>query len=188
LSMYAQWWQFVLAIQIFYSFLPRGLLLICARVLYLRRIARLEQSLQVDLNGQNIQQDQQDVLAPVVTEIETNCTLINWGDIPETIVDEVLTRFQPGVSGRLFAGPTAEEAEQLIAQQSEGNQLVLLRSWEPPMAELADYLREGFGYLLPLDWKDSGLETIESYHLQEWRRFAATQEKWQLLIWPEQGK
>jgi hypothetical protein len=66
---------------------------------------------------------------------------------------------------------------------------VLVKSWEPPLAELADYLQTGDGYLMPLDWKLSGSEStrkaIEPFHLEEWRRFTALQENWELLQLPE---
>jgi len=73
----------------------------------------------------------------------------------------------------------------LIAQQSEARQLVLVRSWEPPLAELSDYLQTGDGYIMPLDWKNSRRVSIEPFHLEEWRRFTAAQKKWELLVWPE---
>ena len=113
--------------------------------------------------------------------------MINWAGVPDSILEEVKRRYPEKINGQLFAGPTTDESQQLIAQQSEGSQLLLVKSWEPPLAELADYLANSHGYLLPLDWKESRLQGIESFHLEEWRRFAAAQNNWDLLALPEVG-
>ena len=187
-SSYAQWWQFVLAIQIFYSFLPRGLLLIGTRLIMLRRISLKEQNARLNLTEETLQHHEQEMLAPLVTEIESTCVLINWGGIPDAILDELALQYPRQIIDRLYAGPTAEESQQLIAQQSEARQLVLVKAWEPPLAELSDYLQTGDGYIMPLDWKKSRRVSIEPFHLEEWRRFAAAQKKWELLVWPETAK
>ena len=183
LSTYAQWWQFVLAIQIFYSFLPRGLLLIGTRLIILRRLSLHKQN---RLSGDSKRHEgKKELLATVVTSIEKHCTLINWGGIPDVIVSDVERHFPRQIIDRLYAGPTAEDSQQSVAQQSEVPQLVLVKSWEPPLAELADYLQTGAGYIMPLDWEQSEKVPIDSFHLEEWRRFSAAQKDWALLVWSE---
>jgi hypothetical protein len=45
---------------------------------------------------------------------------------------------------------------------------------------LADYLKENTGYLLPLNWHAGQFEKIAAIHLDEWRRFAQTND-WRLV-------
>ncbi|HIG42586.1 MAG: DUF2868 domain-containing protein [bacterium] len=187
ISSYAQWWQFVLAIQIFYSFLPRGLLLVAARIMILRKMSRAERQDPVSRQSRDYQGEGQEILAPVVTRIENTCTLVNWGGIPDLIVEQLAKHYPQQISGELHAGPTAEDAQHSQAQQAVGSQLVLVKSWEPPLAELADYLHDTHGYLLPVDWKNSAQEAVTDFHLEEWRRFTATQDNWQLLAWRTGG-
>ena len=61
----------------------------------------------------------------------------------------------------------------------------MVKSWEPPLAELADRLNDfdsnSDKLILPLDWSDTGVRQPSLAHLDEWRRFAATLAGWQVL-------
>jgi hypothetical protein len=63
--------------------------------------------------------------------------------------------------------------------------LVLVKSWEPPLGELGDYLHSLSGsqqkFILPLDWGEGVVKPITANHLNEWRRFCGTLSGWQLL-------
>jgi hypothetical protein len=63
--------------------------------------------------------------------------------------------------------------------------VVIVKSWEPPLAELADRLKDidadADKLILPLDWNDTGIRQPTPAHLDEWRRFAATLPNWQVL-------
>ena len=56
--------------------------------------------------------------------------------------------------------------------------VVVVRAWEPPLAELADRLRGFHGLILPLDWSENRWREPRATHLQEWRRFAAELPGW----------
>ena len=49
------------------------------------------------------------------------------------------------------------------------------------MGELKDFLEQGNGFLLPLDWQDNGFTEISTLHIDEWRRFCHPLSNWQLL-------
>jgi hypothetical protein len=63
--------------------------------------------------------------------------------------------------------------------------VVLVKSWEPPLAELGDYLsalpESMQRFILPLDWDEDSVQPIREIHLHEWRRFCGTLAGWQLL-------
>ena len=63
--------------------------------------------------------------------------------------------------------------------------MVLVKSWEPPLAELSDYLcalpEAMQRFILPLDWDEGKVQPIREIHLDEWRRFCGTLAGWQLL-------
>jgi hypothetical protein len=60
---------------------------------------------------------------------------------------------------------------------------VLVKSWEPPMGELRDFLQSlpQPGFVLPLDWHESQLRAVKASHLKEWRRFSASLSGWSVL-------
>ncbi len=185
ISAHSQWWQFILAIQIFYSFLPRSILLIASQIAYVRRLSRDKKQNVADISVQTSENDKQVALSAMLTALDESCMLTNWGGVPEFIITKLEEQFSDRISGHLEAGPSATEDQQASAELSNQVQLVLVKSWEPPLAELADYLKNGQGYLLPLDWEGNQLNLIKPFHLEEWRRFTATIPNWKVLVWPE---
>ena len=72
-----------------------------------------------------------------------------------------------------------------ISPTSKSPLVIVVRSWEPPLAELADSIREAFTaeqrrnlFIAPIDWESNqqqGDHLIQPNvaHTQEWRRFCA---------------
>ncbi|MCF6193896.1 MAG: DUF2868 domain-containing protein [Kangiellaceae bacterium] len=184
------WWQFILASQLFYAFLLRGLVSIVCKFLMLR--AQSSSSIQSlgtnnrKLSKNSLSIEVKDELATVIYKIETDYTLNNWCGLSDNLVaviEKIIQQSSPNISRQsvLQAGPLASHSQQMISERWQETQLILVKGWEPPLAELADFMQNGCGYLLPLDWSEQGLQNLNADHLKEWRRFVIPLGKWQLL-------
>ncbi len=155
------WWRFLLAAQLCYALLPRLLLAAWASRHLQRNLHRAK---------------------AVRTEAAAHPT----PDLPG-MVDQA----PPGALWIDAAWLPAERAASLpTTPQPEPQDLpndrplvVIVRAWEPPLAELGDHLRDRHGLLLPLDWNEAGLRPPRAEHLDEWRRFAGTLGDWRVLRW-----
>ena len=188
-----QWWKFILAAQCTYNLLPRTLMLLFTRYRYLQQVANL--SRQAD-NGQtsprlNTGQDDR-TLVPVVYSVAAPYVLLNWANAPAVCQQAMVNGLGAAPSKSVAVDPLA------VPDHAEGELLrhavvVLVKSWEPPLAELGDYLlampgsgsgsgtSESSRYLLPMDWTEQQVVPTRSNHLDEWRRFCSTLPGWQLL-------
>lgn len=179
-SAFARWWPFILATQLCYGLLLRGLLFLAALAWLLRQARRdaMQRSVPPADAGTGWKSGP-DALAPVTEEIATDVALVNWAG-----VDEALLQQLPGLPGvadaSLQAGPLADELAQQEAERWPGQQLLVLKAWEPPMGELSDYLQHTRGYLLPIDWRDGRLCAPRRQHLDEWRYFVRDRKGWQI--------
>ncbi|GAB5499616.1 MAG: hypothetical protein PsegKO_19270 [Pseudohongiellaceae bacterium] len=172
------WWRYVLAAQVCYSLLPRTLLLVLAGYVLRRRGDR---DLQPGISGDRIRpKPMSQPLAELAGEAPRGGQLLDWAGLPEHIAQTVNSRYQPR-SGIQSVKPDTIYAD-LDAAGADVAIVVLVKAWEPPLAELADFLKTIPGaagrnrLLLPLDWNRDKLQAVNSSHLQEWRRFAATLE------------
>jgi hypothetical protein len=172
------WWRYVLAAQVCYSLLPRTLLLVLAGYVLRRRGDR---DLQPGISGDRIRpKPMSQPLAELAGEAPRGGQLLDWAGLPEHIAQTVNSRYQPR-SGIQSVKPDTIYAD-LDAAGADVATVVLVKAWEPPLAELADFLKTIPGaagrnrLLLPLDWNRDKLQAVNSSHLQEWRRFAATLE------------
>ncbi|WP_444995631.1 DUF2868 domain-containing protein [Aliikangiella sp. IMCC44359] len=180
---YSGWWQFVLAVQIFYSILLRGLLLLLASVWFKKRLANdIESQLSESLRQHAKQTFNEVGLSPVVAKLPAELKVNNWAGIEKGLLQQAVANINISPDNMLNAGPLASEAEQRIAERWQGPQLVLVKSWEPPMGELEDFLINGQGFLLPLDWNQSGLQPLQIEHLEEWQRFTNQLAQWQVYL------
>ncbi len=112
--------------------------------------------------------------SPIVGDISGPKLINNWDSIPVEILALVP-----------ILNATNENTHEYVRQQSNEEQLLIVKAWEPPLGELEDYLEEGKGYLLPLDWNESGLCKLRANHLHEWQRLINKFPDWQLYI-PEE--
>ena len=183
-----QWWKYAFAAQVTYMVLPRAVMALVARAVYLgsngvddvvtkRKVVHVDSPNTVPMQGQ---------LAPLVTTVKSGYLLIDWGSVPMVLAEALFDQIgKPG--DILRAGPLTEFDPDRLQQLDEGTVVVAVKAWEPPMGELQDYLRslpadQGLQtVLLPLDWNNEGLHQVKDGDLQEWRRFCGTLDNWSVL-------
>ena len=179
LGTYGRWWQFILATQLCYNLIPRGVLLVITLRWYQSRLSKdFEYQLQSKINQreQNIEPDNE--LDPIVNRLPIDIMLNNWAGVNLELLQAFIT---VTLDDKLLAGPLATDAEQQVAEGWQGEQLVIVKAWEPPLGELDDFLRKGRGFLMPVDWDDRGLIKPKPAHLQEWQRFSNKLDHWQVF-------
>jgi len=178
---FGDWWQFILAAQMIYAFLLRFVSIVICHVFF-RFLNRAPESIQLVKSKKtshsisNINE-----LANVVRNIEFDYSLNNWCGLEKELLQEVEGKLQHSQSDEIFAGPLASHTDQMIAERWQKAQLLIVKGWEPPLAELGDFMQNGMGYLLPLDWDEKGLKDLKESHLNEWRRFILQLPQWKLL-------
>ncbi len=170
------WWRFLLAAQLSYSLIPRVLLLCFARQ-RLRQLSASEANAKQSLNldpAVTASMHQADQFADSVTNIAPGAILIDWAHTPTTLLDSIGRRLSVSATYPRPSTPTLA----LFRDSLDGkNQPIvfLVRSWEPPLGELADFIAdEADVYLAPIDWLDNELTPPRKTHVLEWRRFCAT--------------
>jgi len=179
-SDYYRWWQFVLALQCFYVLLPRGLILLATYF----RLRRKKLTGYTSSNGGDTESIAAENLAPLLVKPEKSVALCNWNALPDAIVEQVKGVYADFIQETFVAGASADPAQQAAAERWQGRLLVLVKSWEPPLAELGDFMQGREGYLLPLDYHADKILEPKQVHLDEWRRFAA-QFGWSVIRWGE---
>jgi len=178
---FGDWWQFIFAAQLVYAFLLRFVSIIGCKIA-LKIADKKPPSIKLVRSSQSESGLSNDIaLAPIVKKIESEFTLNNWGGLNQSLLDKVQSQLSYSQISELSAGPLASHTEQMVAERWQETQLLIVKGWEPPLAELADFMQNGTGYLLPLDWKDNRLLTLSEGHLDEWRRFILPLANWQLL-------
>ena len=174
------WWQFVLAAQLTYNLIPRALLLIFAHWQYSRHS-------HVDAETQPTAvrkppQANDETLAPIVNILSDKYQLLDWGNAPEHCHHFIEAAF-----GRPIECLTISTTDLTSLTEPGKNtaQVLLVKSWEPPLGELKDVLdrldHETEKFILPLDWDESAVTATNAVHLQEWQRFAASLGPWKIL-------
>jgi len=178
-----QWWRFLLAAQLCYSLSPRTLLWLIAK----NRLIRKTKTLSTELN-QNVAAEKPiseiDKLAESVTEMPVDSILFDLAHTPDSLLSDIGERLQVATIHR-----TPVDLHSQLQRVDYANSpalVVLVRSWEPPLAELADSLREELTaeqqsnlFIAPIDWvsasqKNERLVEPQVAHTQEWRRFCAS--------------
>lgn len=177
---YGGWWQFILAIQLFYSLLPRIVLFLIFKLCLKRSFADKAANAEPYKTSVSFVEPSYNS-SSVCSRLPTSIGINNWADVPVKLLSQC-----PEIdisSSQLFsAGPTASPSEVENAEQWKAEQLVIVKSWEPPLGELADFLNSRHGYLLPLDWDNEGLSIPKANHLQEWQRFSDKFGQWQMFL------
>lgn len=178
-----QWWKYAFAAQCTYNLIPRALMLLFARSAYLRK-STAEQLVTASITtaAQSNSTPHEATLSIVSDALAAPYALLDWAQLPTLCRGDVEAAIgKPGVT--LHAGPlSALSLDQL--KSLEGQELVVLvKSWEPPMGELRDFLESlpQAGFVFPLDWHESKLRAVKASHLTEWRRFCATIDGWVVL-------
>lgn len=169
---FGQWWAFVLATQLVYSFFLRGMLLVIGKF-WLRQLdnKKTEQQLAKSKKNAPLAKEKTSSTEAIGHSLPSNYALNNW------------------------AGLSAEKLSQLALQpnqelhinildnvQHDGQQLLLVKAWEPPMGELQDYMLDGQGLLFPINTVGGKLTPPEKKHLQEWLRFVSQIPNWSIYL------
>jgi hypothetical protein len=182
------WWKYILATQLAYNLLPRSLMLLVARQKYRARLQQSRSRSVPDLQPQpGAAAGDENSLANLARSVTLPYTLLDWADVSPGC-SEHIQQLLGDAAGIHPIGPLRDQpATQSSGDHSPVNHslVVVVKSWEPPLAELADRLNDfdsnADKLILPLDWSDTGVRQPTLAHLDEWRRFAATLVGWQVL-------
>jgi hypothetical protein len=122
-------------------------------------------------------------LANLARSVTLPYTLLDWADVSPGCYEHI----QQLLGDAAGIHPIAPLRDQPAMHSPDDRALVVVvKSWEPPLAELADCLNDfdsnSDKLILPLDWSDTGVRQPSLAHLDEWRRFAATLAGWQVLL------
>jgi len=177
------WWKYILATQLAYNLLPRSLMLLVARQKY-----------RTDLRQNQVQPaggpqprlsaaaSDENSLANLARSVALPYTLLDWAGASSGCYERV-QQLLGDAAGIHPLGPLQDQPA--MHSPDDNSVVVVVKSWEPPLAELADRLihidSNADKLILPLDWNDTGLRQPTPAHVDEWRRFAATLSGWQVL-------
>ena len=177
------WWKYILATQLVYNLLPRSLMLLVAQQKFRAglqqnrlRHACAPQPRSIDAAGV------ENSLANLTLSVALPYTLLDWAGVSSSRSERIQQLLGDAAEVHPI-GPLQDQS----ATHSPGDYsvVVVVKSWEPPLAELADRLKQvdsgADKLILPLDWNDTGVSQPTPVHLDEWRRFAATLSGWQVL-------
>jgi len=184
------WWPFLIMAMVTYGLLPRLVLWLLSKVFYGRQIraaflrlpgservlSRMKTPL-VKTQGEGAVDDRHEpACAPRV--IDRRLLLLNWANALAPVDTSAFDEFSPVPEGNIVSaglGPLPDELERLgdrLAKPVE-HLLVAVKSWEPPMADLADFLGNFVSvphctvYLVPLPHK-----SVSTTRLGDWQVFA----------------
>jgi len=178
------WWKYILATQLAYNLLPRSLMLLVARQKYRARLQQSRLRSVPDLQPQpGAAAIDENSLANLARSVTLPYTLLDWADVSPSCYEHI----QQLLGDAAGIHPVAPLRDQAAPPPPGDHSLVVVvKSWEPPLAELADRLNDfesnSDKLILPLDWSDTGVRQPSLAHLDEWRRFAATLAGWQVLL------
>ena len=179
-----QWWQYLLAAQLCYSIVPRALLWLFANNKF-KRAAQLQDSEQDPSHQLAVvtPAPESDKLAASVSEIPANAVLFDCAHTSDALLSKIEKSLRVSAS---YKAPTSFDFTlDGISPTSTPSFVVVVRSWEPPLAELADSILAAFTaeqrqnlFIAPIDWESNqqqGDHLIQPTvaHTQEWRRFCA---------------
>ena len=179
-----QWWKYALAAQVTYNLIPRVLMLCIAQFVFWNS-QRPEQTLGSNKLDEKLSRNSMPVagkMAPVVRALQGPYVLLNWAAAPDPVIDQVRALLGQPVAVENRSADSASEVSSVFTPDTKT--VVLVKSWEPPLGELADCLqqRPSPGWVMPLDWHESEVNEVRELHLAEWRRFSGTIEGWAVLL------
>lgn len=124
-----------------------------------------------------------DKLAASVSVIPANAVLFDCAHTSDVLLSKIEKSLR--VSASVKAPESFDLKLDSISPTSKSPLVIVVRSWEPPLAELADSILEAFSaeqrrnlFIAPIDWESNqqqGDHLIQPVvaHTQEWRRFCA---------------
>lgn len=177
------WWRYALAAQMTYNLGPRTIMLAIAVTLQRRSSANSpgRKASVGDPGDRSAKADNKITLADTCTTLAQPYSLIDWAGVPQAVSAALATRL--GIPRETLTATPVSSAAEISLDQDSASCLVVVKSWEPPLGELADFLNELWPsgadnekrerLILPVEWDDSGILRASDRHIDEWRRFAA---------------
>ncbi len=166
-----QWWRYLLAAQLCYSLAPR-LVMLCAGFFWLQRSQRRSMSKPAQLPKITAStRPAPSDLAPITTDAPQAAVIVDAAHTPAGLLNAIEKRLAP-------ADISAFEPAQADQNFTDSTALILLvRSWEPPLGEVADFIALAPSncevFVAPLTWQGKSATPIGVAHSEEWRRFCA---------------
>jgi hypothetical protein len=189
------WWKFILATQLFYAFLLRFVVVIIIRTnLKLKQIKNTTTKLnnifdlRNDKTNKTNKTNSESGFDLCANDIKIDYALNNWANISLPLLNEIKLNLVGQCINVFNAGPSGTDSERIIAERWRETQLIIVKSWEPPLAELSDFMQNSIGYILPLDIKNDEIVKAVEFHLQEWTRFVGKHPQWDILLLPNLSK
>ena len=179
------WWPFVLATQIVYCFILRGLMLITGTLWMKHRLnTDVEHRLQKQRAAAPKLATEQHTLSPVTHHLPEHYLLVNWAGVDESIVAQL--KLNPDDS--LMSSPLTDPRALNKAEQHSGDIVLLVKAWEPPMGELKDFAEVSNGVIFPVNYSGQRVMPPQPNHLEEWQRFAHELQGWQIYVSDHYGE
>ena len=182
----ANWWRFAVAAQITYNLVPRLVMLLIAAWRYRQDLMTnpAGDSTHTVAAARHFSEETPLLLAGIAYTAPNAYELADWANMPDYCVTFITETFGAAKNKTSIDALTA--ADKLQQHQETASLVVVVKSWEPPLAELKDVLdsldHKNTYFILPLDWTDSSVVPVKTEHLNEWRRFTATLSNWQVLL------
>ena len=176
-SQFGQWWQFLLATQMFYGVLIRFCIWIVADRWFSVRLKRLQNSEQSPVYEarSNTETTAQTVdTHNLVTTLPSAEHFTLWHEFPEPVLQQF--------GGLCATEPSNWQMADRLNGARGNNHMLLVKAWEPPLGELSDYLVGATGCVVPINCKGDKLVPIEPKHRDEWNRFINTVDGWTLYV------
>ena len=177
-TQYGKWWPFILALLFVYAFLLRGMLY-AVGIGAVFRASRVNSA--KSNNFINATESKPALgkhkLAEITHQIPDDFAIANWAKF----TGDNLASLPFSLGSCIEVGPELDEDELLALSEKHRNQLLVVKSWEPPMGELEDYMKQGQGLIMPVDMEGKNLTAPSKNHLQEWQRFTEKSTNWQVF-------
>ncbi|MDP2562260.1 DUF2868 domain-containing protein [Psychrobium sp. 1_MG-2023] len=179
---YGQWWQFLLAAQLCYAIIPRLIALCWLSLTFSKAHKAQQQTVTTPAPLLNPQPAKPQLTnASSERPLFDSFNLVCWSQVPDALLMQVKDKFPP--ADNLFhVGFHGSETDEEKARADDKEQLVIVAAWEPPMGELKDFLLQGRGVIMPIDFKEEQWQSISPHYLDEWRRFCHPLENWTLFV------
>ncbi len=172
---FGNWWAFVLATQLVYSFILRGGLLAFASMLISKKLSKEAKKPGNKTQKRMKQVPETHTYASLVHSLPYEYTLCNWAAFEQNIVEQL----------SISPNKTLKEGPRISLDNKDKNNqplLILVKAWEPPMGELQDFMQNGNGLIFPINLKNKTTIAIEEKHLKEWQRFVALLPNWSIYL------
>ena len=164
----ANWWTFILAVQLFYSFILRSIIFSALTVQLKQRLKNNDGPVTDFITKVNQESGITKLEAVPLSKINHHRPVVLWDNIAHKIADKL---FPESTQSYIVIDTWTGDQTQINQLREINEPIIVVKAWEPPMAELADQVAINKGYILPLNWNEHGLIAIEPIAHDEWARF-----------------